>query len=270
MSSGFTTERLSLVWSRELRVVTVTTGLSPLDCHHCTFLLTCYSTDCRLTRCPCQVPADSSLATPALQNSARSGGRPPPPFVQPQLRILLLVRGFLVLSHPHTTGTIASRKPANIPLHTLSNSSRHHERVPSSPSDSLDEKHERGRRPSHESDSAGSDFSLWSDTGDLVDQLADEEDPLRARTRPSVDEDQIGLVTPNRKRGRRPRRVHYSEQEELARKEGHTGEIKRKEDIVVPSPTPQPVGGAHKLLAIIMAPTDGHARMHGLHGKKLM
>ena len=169
---------------------------------------------------------------------------------------------------------IPPRKPANIPLHTLSNSPRHIERVPSSPSsaESQDEKPLRSRRASEESaGSAGSEFSLWSDTGDLVDQLADEEDPLRSRARQSADEDPSNHIA--RKRFRREKRVRYQNNDDAADDEkGHHsgGPPKRKEDIQVPSPAHKAISWGEKFIALVLAPTDSHARTHGLRGQKLV
>jgi len=159
------------------------------------------------------------------------------------------------------SGSSSSRKPANIPLHTLS-SSAHHRRS----SESFDEKEGRRltrRSGSFESDSE-SDFSLWSDTGDLVDQLADEEDPLAARLRDTLDEPKT-----RRGRNRHSKRVRYASAHDNE-KESQPGFVKRKEDIVVPTPARKPVGWGNRLLATVMAPGDGPSRMHGLHGKKLI
>ena len=179
-------------------------------------------------------------------------------------------RDWAALPQPYLPPTIASRRPANIPLHTLSNSSRPLTRRPSSSqSDSQDEK-ARDRRSS---DSAGSEFSLWSDTGrsetgDLVDQLADEDDPLHFRANGSLDEEEVGLAS--RRRGRRTKRVRYHEDTDFSSKEAYSGVPKKKEDIPVPDPQRKPISRGEKLLAIIMAPRDGPSRIHGLHGKKLM
>jgi len=107
---------------------------------------------------------------------------------------------------------------------------------------------------------------LWSDTGDLVDQLADEEDPLRLRARISQEEHNSAART----HGRRPRRVRDQREDDYESKEGQSGVVKRKEDIVIPTPRSRQISAAERILAAIMAPGDGPSRMHGLHGKKLM
>ena len=109
---------------------------------------------------------------------------------------------------------------------------------------------------------------MWSDTGDLGDQLADE-DPLGGR--PSADEEDIGLTS--RKRGRRPKRARFQVDEgaTLAAKEGFTGGVPKKaSEIPVPSPEQKRISKGELILACIMAPTDSKARIHGLYGKKLM
>lgn len=151
-------------------------------------------------------------------------------------------------------------------MHSLSSTSGRRK----SSSESYDEKVERGRlrRSGSYDDEDGSDFSLWSDTGDLVDQLADEEDPLAARLRQSLDEE---LPSHSRRgRNRQSKRVRYAAGNDNHEKDHRSGGVKRKEEIRIPSPPPKPLGWGQKLLAGVMAPDDGHARMHGLHGKKLI
>ncbi|KAF2118938.1 hypothetical protein BDV96DRAFT_610805 [Lophiotrema nucula] len=149
---------------------------------------------------------------------------------------------------------------SNIPLHTLSSSAR-----PRDPDAAylLDDHDKSSPRSSFDSASAASEFSLWSDTGDLVDQLADAEDPLRIRLRESLD----GVHLP--KHRRQQKRVRYQSQDEIREKPGRSGNL-RKEDIEIPDPGPRTISKAEKLLAAIMAPRDGPSRIHGLHGKKLI
>ena len=164
----------------------------------------------------------------------------------------------LLPASPPSTGIIPSSKshdPPTIPLHTLAS--------PSQPRDEhstalLDEKREAGRRSS---DSAGSDFSLWSDTGDLAEQLADEEDPLRINLRGSVDEDN------SRQRPHEPRRkqVRYAPHNHLEHKTTNPGV--NKEAIEIPNPPPRQVGRAEKILAVVMTGKNGP---RGLTGKPLL
>ena len=166
--------------------------------------------------------------------------------------------GRAVTGQPTTTGTIPSSKAhdsARIPLRTLPS--------PSQPRDEhsaalLNEK--QGTRRS--SESAGSDFSLWSDTGDLAEQLADEEDPLRINIRESVDE-QGG-----RPRERRPKHVHYSNHNHLEHKTTNPG--LDKEAIEIPNPPQRKIGPIEKALATIMTGDPQRSRMHGLTGRPLL
>ncbi|KAL1391673.1 high affinity glucose transporter [Phyllosticta capitalensis] len=145
----------------------------------------------------------------------------------------------------------SSRRPANIPLHALrSTTSSHDEKT-------------GPRHSSSDSDHSELD-SLWSETGDLVDQLADEEDPLQARLRQSQD-----FGAESRPHKRHPRRVHYADGDSSGANNEKAGRIK-KEDIHVPTPARKPVSRGERILAAIMAPNDGPSRIHGLHGKKLI
>jgi hypothetical protein len=150
------------------------------------------------------------------------------------------------------------RRPANIPLHTLSSSARPREQ------DSaylLDDHDKDSTRSSFDTPSSDSDLSLWSDTGDLVDQLADQEDPLRIRLRESLED---GRAPRHR---RQQKRARFQSQDGLNEK--RTAPL-RLEDIEIPDPGLRTISKAEKILAAIMAPNDGPSRIHGLHGKKLM
>ena len=162
-----------------------------------------------------------------------------------------------------------------MPLHTLYPSSSSRRR--SHEDSSYDEKAEADRRLrrsgsfDHDDSEAGSEFSLWSDTGDLGDQLAEEEDPLAIRLRRSFEEHS----SPTRRgRKKQQKRVRYADGEdgsnEKPRSGVRPGVVRRKEDIRIPSPAPKPLGWGHKALAIVIMPGDSHSRMHGLHGKKLV
>ena len=127
----------------------------------------------------------------------------------------------------------------------------------------LNEKH--GFRRS--SDSAGSDFSLWSDTGDLAEQLADEEDPLRINIRESFDE-QGARASGSRPRGRQLKHVHYANLNHLEHKTTNPG--LSKEAIEIPNPPQRKIGPTEKALAIIMTGDRQKSQMHGLTGKPLL
>ncbi|KAF2097868.1 hypothetical protein NA57DRAFT_66412 [Rhizodiscina lignyota] len=168
----------------------------------------------------------------------------------------------------------SSRISANIPLHSLS-SGRQNDSDSASLIESPSEKR-HARRSSFESgsdrDSRDSDdFSIWSETGDLVDQLADAEDPLSIRLRPSLDEAAHPL-RPRQPKGRnkQAKKVRYRPEDLRDEKESQPGVPKRKEDIPIPNPPPRHIPRVERILAFIMAPRDGPNRMHGLHGKKLL
>ncbi|KAL9080195.1 MAG: hypothetical protein Q9157_000977 [Trypethelium eluteriae] len=141
-----------------------------------------------------------------------------------------------------------------------------------SPDDDHDHHNEKSSRRNSSHGSVGSEFSLWSDTGDLVDQLGDQEDPLQQKLRQSFEERRYGGSGGHqRRRSGHARRARFQESEEFAEKTPppQSGVIK-KEDIEVPNPPRKPISRGEKLVAAIMAPNDGPSRMHGLHGKKLI
>lgn len=117
------------------------------------------------------------------------------------------------------------------------------------------------------SDSDRSEFSLLSDTGDLAEQLADEEDPLQIRLRDSLDEE-LFRGAAARARGRQPKRVRYQQSDHLKRKINHPGVD--KEAIEIPNPPPRRISRAEKALATIMTGNRAASQMHGLTGKPLL
>lgn len=156
------------------------------------------------------------------------------------------------------SGSSNTRRPANIPLHNLA-------RRYDDDDDNVDEKGDRSRLARRSGSASASfddddlddddDFSLWSDTGDLVDQL--EEDPLAAR------------LNLDRGRTRGSKRVRYANEKQQHSQQRHSGVVK-KEDIHVPTPPSRPLNWGQRFLARTMAPNDSSSRMHGLHGKKLI
>ena len=116
------------------------------------------------------------------------------------------------------------------------------------------------------SQSAGSDFSLRSDTGDLAEQLADEEDPHRKKLRDSVDEDAFGGAS--RTRYRLPKYARFQRSAAQERQNSQAG--LDKEDIEIPVARPRQVPAFEKLLAAIMNGRGGGGQMHGLVGKPLL
>ena len=123
----------------------------------------------------------------------------------------------------------------------------------------------KGNRRS--SDSAGSDFSLWSDTGDLAEQLANEEDPLRIHLGESLDDQGLGR-SDSSPLYRRPKHVHYLQHTHLETRTPNPG--LSKEAIEIPNPPARQIGHTEKALAIIMTGDRQRSKMHGLTGKPLL
>lgn len=163
---------------------------------------------------------------------------------------------------PATTAIIPPSISVPIPLRTLA-SPRH---PPDDHSASLlQESNEKVRR--HSSDSAGSDFSLWSDTGDLAEQLADEEDPLQIKLRDSYDRDPLGHPA-SKPSKHSARHVHYLPQDHLERKKTNPGID--KEAIQIPEPPPRRISRTEYFLALIMTGDRARSGSHGLTGKPLL
>ncbi|QSZ32771.1 hypothetical protein DSL72_002350 [Monilinia vaccinii-corymbosi] len=152
----------------------------------------------------------------------------------------------------------STHRPANIPLRALSSASR------SNPSQGLLGLNEKqGRRSSlSRSPSPGSEFS-WSDTGDLAEQPADEEDPLQIRLRASLDEEVFGGSSKRRIR----KRVRYND-ETNGKEEQHYNPGLVKEEIEIPDPGPRRISRAEYILGSIMS--GGERQMHGLTGRPLV
>ena len=121
-------------------------------------------------------------------------------------------------------------------------------------------------RLSYSSATESDDLSPWSDTGDLGDQLADEEDPLRIALEPLNRE---GRRLNGYSRGGGRKKVTFKSPSDDEQKDSNPGVD--KEAIFVPEPPPRHIPSFEKLLALIMAPNDPQsARMRGLVGKPLL
>ncbi|KAI1632623.1 sugar transporter STL1 [Biscogniauxia mediterranea] len=172
----------------------------------------------------------------------------------------------LLLNSPNTSkipSSSSNRLPSNIPLRTLTNRPDH-----SAQSTSL----LAGRRvqPRHDhhrysSDSAGSDS--WTDTGDIAEQLADEEDPLRKTIADtSIHEDLLSGVLkrhPKHKRVQFRRSVSAHSHHLSASNEA----LIDKEAIRVPHVAPRRISRIERIIAAIMPGTTGS---HGFTGKPLI
>jgi hypothetical protein len=111
------------------------------------------------------------------------------------------------------------------------------------------------------SESAESTESSWTDTGDIAEQLADEEDPLRTRLGDDIHDELLAGV--RRPLGKKRVRVQAPP--------GHSRTSPRrrsinKETIEVPDSATRRVTKAERLLATIM----GSNSIHGLTGRPLM
>ena len=171
-------------------------------------------------------------------------------------------------SQPLTTGIIPPSKPlssVSIPLRALTSTTQQRDDHSAPLIESTDEKHP-GRRST---DSAGSEFSLWSDTGDLAEQLADEEDPLQIKLRGSVDGGVVGGSGARDRGGGLPlKRVRYAAQNHLHGKS--TSQRLDKESIQIPEPGPRQIGRVEKIIATIMTGNQQKSVSHGLTGKPLL
>ncbi|KAL8991600.1 MAG: hypothetical protein Q9177_000003 [Variospora cf. flavescens] len=164
---------------------------------------------------------------------------------------------------PAITAIIPPSSSVPIPLRTLG-SPRH---PPDDHSASLlPDSNEKARR--HSSDSAGSDFSLWSDTGDLAEQLADEEDPLQIKLRRGSSDDKVLGHPASKPSTQSPRHVHYLPQDHLQRKKTNPGI--NKEAIQIPEPPSRRISRTEYFLAVIMTGNRGRSASHGLTGKPLL
>jgi hypothetical protein len=130
------------------------------------------------------------------------------------------------------------------------------------------EKGESYRRLSYSSATESDDFSLWSDTGDIAEQLANDEDPFRIELDPLTSRGQR-LTGSGRGGGRKKKKVVFLENNN-PEKRGTPLSI-NKEDICIPEPPPRQISKVERLLALIMAPNDPQsAKVKGLVGKPLL
>ncbi|KAJ1707592.1 MFS monosaccharide transporter [Aspergillus flavus] len=122
------------------------------------------------------------------------------------------------------------------------------------------------RRSSLSAQSVESEYSLWTDTGDLAEQLANEEDPLRVRLGEPLDRE-ISSPSGSRARVKQLKRVHYPNESNLVTEQAEP----EKTSIEIPRPPPRHISRVERLLAVIMSPSNRQtAQMHGLVGKPLL
>jgi hypothetical protein len=124
----------------------------------------------------------------------------------------------------------------------------------------------RSSYTSYASSNDSDEFSLWSDTGDIAEQLAEEEDPLRIQLQPLNLE---GKTISGHGGKKKTKRVHYQDQANFQGKIANPG--LDKEAIIIPEPAQRRISVSEKYLAYIMAPSDREtARKRGLVGKPLL
>ena len=166
---------------------------------------------------------------------------------------------------PSPTGTIpssTSSKPASIPLRNLIPPTRL-----SDDEHSLLSSNEKQGSSRRSSDSAGSDFSFFSETGDLAEQLANEEDPLQINLRGSLEGVRPGTSLSKPKK-QTSKKIRYVQQDHLERKK--TNPIIDKEAIEIPEPAQREISRAECLFATIMTGNRQASQTHGLVGKPLL
>lgn len=159
--------------------------------------------------------------------------------------------------------TNSQRTSPSIPLRSLRSQSQSASAETTQVFESASEK--GGRRSSFSStQSVESDFSLWTDTGDLAEQLADVEDPLQGFSK-SFDRDFLRR-TKGGERMKQLKSVHYSR----TLTEDHQVETD-KESIIIPQPLSRRVPRIERFLAAIMSPNNRQtAQIHGFVGKPLL
>ncbi|PYI04286.1 MFS monosaccharide transporter, partial [Aspergillus sclerotiicarbonarius CBS 121057] len=102
----------------------------------------------------------------------------------------------------------------------------------------------------------------WTDSGDLAEQIADAEDPLRTRLINHLNCESSNRVESS-VRVEKQKRVRYPDRPST----GEDG----IEKIEIPCPPPRKISRAERLLAIIMSPnSQQNAQIHGLVGKPLL
>lgn len=139
--------------------------------------------------------------------------------------------------------------------------------MPTVPSPTENEKGESFRRPSYSPATGSDDFSSsWSDTGDLAEQFANDEDPYQIELNPLTREGQ--RLRGSGHGGGRKKRVDFRGQDHPG------GDFPRgidKEAILIPEPPPRHISIPERILALIMAPGEAQtARTKGLVGKPLL
>ncbi|KAK1772356.1 hypothetical protein QBC33DRAFT_574975 [Phialemonium atrogriseum] len=164
----------------------------------------------------------------------------------------------------------SARLPSNIPLRTLP--AQHSGQDEQATSLLAANHHQRGHPIDHTRSSYSEDDSesSWTDTGDIAEQLADEEDPLRKRLNDTLDDEILAGVLRRhpRQQRRSTKRVQYQKQSPSRSRSPYNTGVVSKEAIEIPEPAPRRITRAERILAAIM--TGGTSSIHGLTGKPLI
>ncbi|TEA22733.1 MFS glucose transporter mfs1 [Colletotrichum sidae] len=133
--------------------------------------------------------------------------------------------------------------------------------------DSYDKHHHHGPRSSEDSSEES-----WTDTGDIAEQLADEEDPLRIQLARDIDDDLLAGVHkrhPSHHKHPKKKQKHVRIQLSPDRREHSPSRrgVVDKEAIEVPDITQPRPTRAQRAIGVIMS---GGSSIHGLTGKALI
>jgi hypothetical protein len=173
---------------------------------------------------------------------------------------------------PKIPAQTSARLPSNIPLRTLS---QPHTRLQESQQSSslLHPNHHSNRSSqSDEDDEAFYSESSWTDTGDIAEQL-DDEDPIRERLTGNLNDDILAGVLKRhpRHREKHHKHVHYDSKSSLSSpsrsRSPYKAGLVSKEAIEIPEPAPRRISWAERKIAAVLA---GGTGIHGLTGKPLI
>ncbi|KAI0194670.1 hypothetical protein EV127DRAFT_451388 [Xylaria flabelliformis] len=153
-----------------------------------------------------------------------------------------------------------NRLPSNIPLRTLASRSDHGQST-----SLLDDHRHRFSHERRSDDSADSDS--WTDTGDLAEQLADEEDPLRkSLADTSLKDDLISGALKRHPKHNKRVQFKRSVDEHSYRSRSNSVGLIDKEAIQIPDVSPRRISRGERCIAAIMPGTG----INGFTGKALM
>jgi hypothetical protein len=200
---------------------------------------------------------DGSTTTTLQSPSGRSGFRSSQQVQQSQF-----LCGRELLPNSSITSKIPShtpaRLPSNIPLRTIASRSAQTSLLASS---------QPGPASQRSSDSTLSSESWWTDTGDIAEQLADEEDHPRIRLAGDLDDELLASVVRRQPRLKQKRVRIQASPTRRCRSDSHAGVVS-KEFIEIPEVVPRPPTRLERLIAHTMAAQS--SSIHGLTGRPLM